>query len=286
MDKRPEIPRLDPINYGPWMVATRAAAHTIGAIEHISGNPLPPSDPTELKTFHKNKHYLLGKIITSIPPEIANLTLTPTSDPTPYDLIQSVTAHLDTTNASDHKYLKQLAEQAHYQPDMTLEEYIATHEKIRTKMVAARFPDISDPKTTVEFLIDGLRFNSATASIGSQLIALDPTDTKDFVHKFNRLDMYRRSSLPKTSVMHGDIGPANAFKNRTPSPWYNRQSRHNLLIPKNPCRFHMSRGVHRPRHTDQECNHPAHPRHRYARPPTRPKQLHTARLTQGHIEYA
>ena len=86
-DKRPEIPRRDPTNYGPWMVATRAAAHTIGAIEHITGNPLPPHDRTELMIFHKNKHYLLGKLITSIPPEIANLILTLTSDPTPYDLI-------------------------------------------------------------------------------------------------------------------------------------------------------------------------------------------------------
>ena len=103
---------------------------------------------------------------------------------------------------------------------------------------------------------------------------------------FNRLDMYRRSSLPKPSITHGDIGPANAFKNRTPSPWYTRQPRHNLPITKNSCRFQILRGVPRPRHTYQEYNYPAHPRHRYARLPTRPKQLHTARLTQSHIEYA
>ena len=103
------------------MVATRAAAHTIGFIEHITGNPLPPNYPTELMTFYKNKHYLLGNLITSISPEIANLILTPTSDPTLYNFIQSVTSYLDTTNSSDNKYLNQPAEQAHYQPDMTLE---------------------------------------------------------------------------------------------------------------------------------------------------------------------
>ena len=288
MDKRPDIPRLDPTNYGPWIVATRAAAHTINAIDHITSNPIPPEDTTELTTFHRNKNLLLGKLITSIPPQIANLILTPTSDPTPYDLIQAITSHLDTTNASDHKYLKQLAEQAHYLPDMTLEQYIATHEQIRTRMIAARYPDISNPKTTVEFLIDGLRFNPATAPIGTQLIALDPNDIKDFVHKFNRLNLYRMSTQLRPSPLHGDAGSSNLIRNSAPSTqWYNRTPRRHLAhlaVPKNPCRFHMSRGVLRPRHTDIECNHPAHPRHRIRQPP-RAKAYNTARVALGHPEY-
>ena len=263
MDRRPEMPRLDPTSYRPWIVATRAAANTIDAVYHITSNPQPPQDPLELAMFTKNKNYVLGNLITSIPPEIANLILTPKSDPTPFDLIQSVTSHLDTTNASDHKYLKQLAEQAHFKSTMTLEDYINAHEKIRTKMIAARFPDISNPKTTVEFLIDGLRFNPTTATIGSQLIALDPKDTKDFIHKFNRLDMYRQSSVPESASIHGDLGSTTPIRTRTAFPWYPRQTRFHLPIPKNPCRFHLSRGVQRPRHTDQECHHPAHPRHRY-----------------------
>ena len=188
MDKRPDIPRLHPTNYGPWIVATREAAHTINAIGHITSNLNPPLDETDLATFQRNQNYLFGKLITSIP-QIANLIFTPTSDPTPYDLIQAFTSHLDTTNASDHKYLKQLAEQAHYLPDMTLEQYISTHEQIGTRMIAARYPEIPDPRTTAEFLIDRLRFNPSTATIGSHLIALDRKDTKDFVHKLNRLTM-------------------------------------------------------------------------------------------------
>ena len=219
------------------------------------------------------------------PPQIANLILTPTSDPTPYDLIQAVTSHLDTTNASDHKYLKQLAEQAHYLPDMTLEQYISTHEQIRTIMIAARYPEISDPKTTVEFLIDGLRFNPSTATIGSHLIALDPKDTKDFVHKFNRLTMYRQPTQLRPSHMHGDTGGSNSIKNSAPAPyWCNRTPPRNLPVPKNPCRFHMSLGVSRPRHTDLECNHTAHPRHR-ARPQSRSKPHNTARTAHGHFDY-
>ena len=151
MDKRPDIPRLDSTNYGPCIVATRAAAHTIDAIEHITSNPNPPQDKTDLTTFQRNKNYLLGSTwaVNHVnPPQIANLILTTTSDPTPYDLIQAVMSHLDTTNVSDHKYLKQLAEQAHYFPDMTLEQYISTHEQIRTRMIGARYYEILDPKHT------------------------------------------------------------------------------------------------------------------------------------------
>lgn len=91
--------------------------------------------------------------------------------------------------------MKQLEEQTHFLPDMTLQQYIAAHEQIRSKMIAARLPDIYDPKTIFEVLIDGLRFKPATVNIGRQLIALDPKDTKDFVLKLSRLDLYQQATI-------------------------------------------------------------------------------------------
>ena len=168
---------------------------------------------------------------------------------------------------------------------MTLEQYISSHEQIRTRVIAARYPEISDPKTTVEFLIDGLRFNPSTAIIGSHLIALDPKDTKDFVHKFNRLTMYRQPTQLPPSHMHGDAGGSNSIKTSAPAPyWYNRTPRRNLPVPKNPYRFHMSLGVSRLRHTDLESNHTAHSRH-LARPQSLSKPQNTARTAHGHFDY-
>ena len=190
MDKRSDVPKLDTANYGPWFVAIRAAAHTIDCINHITGNPELPQEPNHHTDFQRNKHFLIGKIISSIPPEIANLIITPTGDPTPFQLITAITAHPDSTNTSDHKYLKQLAENPIFLPNMTLSQYVTAHETIRTKMIAARYPSISDPRTTVEFLIDGLRFNPVTCTVVVQLISLDPQDVKDFVHKFNRITSY------------------------------------------------------------------------------------------------
>ena len=66
---------------------------------------------------------------------------------------------------------------------MTLQEYISIHESTRAKMVAARYPDIQDPRKTVTFMIDGLRTNPTTAAIGMQQIALNPANLKEFAHK-------------------------------------------------------------------------------------------------------
>ena len=143
---------------------------------------------------------------------------------------------------------------------MTLEQCITTHDQIRTRMIAARYPEISEPKTTVEFLIDGLRFNPSTATIRIHPISLDLKDTKDVVHKFNRLPVYRKPTQLRPAPMHGDAGGSNSIKNSAPTPyWYSRTPRRNLLVPKIPCRFHISLGVPRPRHTDLKCNHRAHP---------------------------
>lgn len=70
---------------------------------------------------------------------------------------------------------------------MTLSTSVAAHEKIRIQMIATKYPNISDLKTTVEFLIEGLKQNPIINRIGLQLLCLNPVDIKDFFHKFNRI---------------------------------------------------------------------------------------------------
>ena len=254
MERRTDVPTLNPDNYGPWIVAQRSAAYATGTIHQLEGNPEPPTQEDEQQTFQRAKHMLLGKIITSIPSEIANLVLTPTSEPTPYDLVKAITAHLDTANADDQKYLKQQAEQAHFTHGMTLQEYITVHEGIRSKMIAARYPEIQDTRTTVAFMIDGLRYNPTTAPIGMQLIALNPTTVQEFAHRYNRIAQYQ-----------------NAPTHTRPAPisrrWATLQTRRQPLPRQldNPCRYHQLRGIIQPQHTDEECRNPNHPKNKRAK---------------------
>lgn len=158
--------------------------------------PKPTANRSRNPNVPTNQARTTRKIITivvcySIPSQIASLVLTSTSNLTPHDLVQAITSHLDTANANDQKYLKQQAERAHFMSGMTLQEYISMHESIRANMIAARYPEIQNPRTTVIFMIDLLRTDPTTAVIGTQLIALNPENLKSFAHKYNRIATYQ-----------------------------------------------------------------------------------------------
>ena len=110
-----------------------------------------------------------------------------------YDPVQAIIALLDTTNADDPKYPKQQAKQAHFKPTMTLQEYVTMNEELRAKIFASQYPDIQDSRTTVTYMIDGLRNNPDTAPNGMQLLAMNPARTKEFMQKYNRITGYKQS---------------------------------------------------------------------------------------------
>ena len=266
-DIRIDVPQLDLANYGPWLLALRAAAFNYEANDHLTGDPPLPTTTQDIQVYHKKKNYLIGKIVSTIPNDIANLLIAPDTDPTPHTLVTKIKEHLNTANANDHRYLKSLAESTHFLPDMTLSEYVSTHEKIRARMIASQYPKITDPKITVEFMIEGLKHNQATSHIGLQLIALQPVDLKDFTHQFNRIQSYQGVTV-STPQPHGLSATASSDiqellrllrRKQTPrnEPYRQRDFK--------PCKFHISKGVANPRHSDENCRDPDHPRHRRSR---------------------
>ena len=121
-DIRIDVPQLDPANYGPWLLALRAAAFNYEANDHLTGNTPLPTTPQDIQTYQKKKNYLLGKIVSTIPKDIASLLIAPDTEPTPHTLVTKIKEHLNTANANDHRYLKSVAESTHLLPDMTLSE--------------------------------------------------------------------------------------------------------------------------------------------------------------------
>lgn len=120
-------------------------------------------------------------------------------------------------------------------------------------------------------------------TIGSQLITLDPKDTKDFMpkFKFTCLDLYRQSTLSRQHPRHGAVEISNSIRHTSLAPkWYHRHLRQNLPVPFNPFRFHILRGVTRSRHKDLQCNHAAHNRHRTIRQSSCRKTYHTVRARE------
>ena len=204
-----DVPKLHPSNYGPWLLALRAAAYNSDSFEHLTGDPQPPTDPVALPNFLKKRNHFLEKVNATIPSDIANLLIAPDSEPTPFALFTAIKAHLNASNASDHRYLKSLAEAAHFLLDMTLPDYITAHEKIRAKMIASWYPNISDPTITAEFMIEGLKHNPGTVNIGLQLLSIQPSDMKDFTPHFNRIQAYQdiTAAIPQAHGLGAPTAP-------------------------------------------------------------------------------
>ena len=57
MDKQ-DMPKLDPANYGPWLLALRSAAYTTEASQHITGTPPLRLMPTPSHHIKKEALYL------------------------------------------------------------------------------------------------------------------------------------------------------------------------------------------------------------------------------------
>ena len=276
------MPKLDPANYGPWLLALRPAAYTTEASQHITGNSplrLTPTPPHHIK----KKHYILGKILSSVPSEILNHLLTPLDDPTPYEPLTKIITHLDTSNASDHEYLKQEVEQCNYTSGMSRQQYVTAHNNICTKMIAARYPNISDLTTTVDFRINGLRLNPSTSLIGLELMALAPKDVKDFSHKFKKIATYntplRHQPSPHHALTFNGLLPLYADFLFSPNPLTPYPRRRSFK----PCQHHLREGLDHPQHINNQCPAPDHPKNKLERAPVIPTQRRLPRRTHARL---
>jgi len=126
---------------------------------HLTGNPPTPTDLALLSSRTKHKNPLIAIILSTIPAHIANLIVDPNSDPILHDLLTNIAAHINTDTNNDHKNIKTEADTAHYTIEMALSDYTTLHEKIRTQMIAAKFPNIANPSTTVEFMVEGRTYS-------------------------------------------------------------------------------------------------------------------------------
>lgn len=123
-------------------------------------------------------------------------------------------------------------------------------------MIAARFLDIANLITTVND-INGLKNNPTTAEIRLQLLSLQPKDTKDFAHKYNRIANYRNALQPtnpwQNTVEQGSLYTATPTL-RAPG----RATQRYTPYHPNPCRHHMSKGVRMPQHSYNDIRDPTY----------------------------
>ena len=176
---------------------------------------------------------------------------------------------------------------------MSFDDYIRQHTAVRQKMIAARYPAITDEETTIDFILFGLQKTANLTPIIGNLIINKPNSIKDFVRKYKVLyDVYQLphgltpTPPPVQSgqyIVNSPTNPptqqpvthqyANSYQYRRPYRGQYRRPYHapRRQLPPNqtPCSFHTSLGIPS-QHTDSECRDPLHQntiktsRHRHA----------------------
>ena len=162
------------------------------ASEYLETDPIPPIDPAQLKIHPHKKSKLLTAILGTVPSSVLGLILVPGDKLTPYKLTQDIIKHINQSTKDDHKYLKTEAESIRFTGDMSFDDYIRQHTAVRQKMIAARYPAITDEETTIDFILFGLQKTANLTPIIGNLIINKPNSIKDFVRKYKVLyDVYQ-----------------------------------------------------------------------------------------------
>eukprot|EP00737_Agarophyton_chilense_P002949 gb/GEZJ01003408.1/.p1 GENE.gb/GEZJ01003408.1/~~gb/GEZJ01003408.1/.p1 ORF type:complete len:303 (+),score=23.34 gb/GEZJ01003408.1/:2320-3228(+) len=152
---------------------------------------------------------------------------------------------------------------------MTIEDYFIKHNSLRARMIASQFPNITDETTTVEFMIEGLRFDPDSIGNGRQLLAINAPTVKDFLHHFHRLKSYNMPAPSQpTSTIYQKITspfqiPRQPFYQTSPPPrrpQYNAgPAPPNLPHAYRPYSFHQQFMGVLQNHTDAQFRDTRHP---------------------------
>ena len=196
------LPTLDEQNFDFWYQALCNAAIIIDAQPHVVGDPPEPVDPAQAAQFVIKQAKVRNMIMKSLP-----LSITQNINPdlfrnTLHQICNALKDQVTNTTSDDHDLLKEEARAIQYTPEQPLAQYVEEHEKLRAKMINAKYPGIENEKVTVQFMIHGLRFNPDYITTGEQMVRQPPLTIKQFsrelLHAVQRHLAQWRSSEPTT----------------------------------------------------------------------------------------
>lgn len=244
----PSLPTLNTGNMAAWKLAIDCEAQVLGIEEHVA-NPDYQPDPFQ----HRSVAALTGAIIYSLPQDVASAVINPGSGINPAKLILCIQEHIRTQSEADHEALELEADYTLITQFETIEKYFETHELIRTRMVNAHYPHITSERTTVKFMLRGMRRAPALALVIRHCCASPPTTIKDLksiteaMQSMHHIDgLQQPLSLYTTSYQQP---PTRAFY---PTPTNTFRS------PRTFCRHHASKGRIL-LHADKDCMDPTNP---------------------------
>lgn len=163
-----------------------------------------------------------------------------------HDLIAKVKQYVGTASPVDHENLELQAQHTHIDDYNNFDDYIKADQKIRTEMVASKYPNIKDEWTTNKFILQGMETHEEYKFITPLLRAQRPTSIKQLQELIKSI-VPRLHHTGKTSNDHTKT-----------LPYVPNLSSLHSIPPLSPtlCRFHYQlRGRMMP-HSEAQCRDP------------------------------
>lgn len=243
------ILKLDLGNIQPWIISIQCTADAMGIPEAIDDPEYQPDQFTARACAA-----LTAKIIESLPSNIASHVITPNVRGRPGQLVRQVQQQTHQATPADRYALLVEAEQINLEEYETVDAFIEAHRTIRSKMMAAQYPNINDELTTVEIIIRGLRDNPEFQTVVPVWTSDPPSQINALRARIIAVHALAQRKSSTTQIPFAGQTPATSSRASTTTRMSAQHQRQTTKF----CRFHAGLGRHLP-HNDTECRHPHNP---------------------------
>lgn len=162
----PQLPTLTEGTYKLWLKSIRAYAVENDLSQHMF-TPHPPAPTIE---FQKHAARAERIILANIKPSVVIALGDSFLEMNPYQMLQELAKHfLQSSSEEKHDILLGKAETMHIAAGETIDDFFARHRALRLEMQSAAYPLIDSEKTTVKFILAGLRARPSLKSYIAQL---------------------------------------------------------------------------------------------------------------------
>ncbi|PXF48025.1 hypothetical protein BWQ96_02216 [Gracilariopsis chorda] len=161
------LPKLNPANYFAWLFDIKNNDQNLEPTAHLSSSLAIPVDPVEHNTCMQKKTRLTTAILSSVPPDILRQIFIPGGSPLLHEFFTLIISLINQSTKEGPQFLQTEAESIQLQHNNKIGDYIKDHKQVHQRILAAKYPNMKDKATRVNFLIKELKRNRTLPTIVS-----------------------------------------------------------------------------------------------------------------------
>lgn len=152
-----------------------------------------PVDPAAAACHTKKAYKVKALIMQSLPNSIIKQIPTEILKKSPFQIIRVLSHHVRQNNMKDHDPLDSEARSIILTFDKTIKAYVTQNLSLRRKMLKAEFPNISDERTTVKYLINGLKSNPDFYQLSMIMAGSPPSTIREYTNRLQQATLVQKT---------------------------------------------------------------------------------------------